>query len=123
MRVHNTEIDPTTITRLVIEHGAGFLDLTGDQARAAVAQMRRLSEPTRPAKGYKQPSEEPKPLHPTAVAMLRIVRGAGPLTVEAAAIASGLSPAAAARVLVGLGDRVKRTGAGRRGDPFCYSVA
>ena len=122
MRIHNTEIDPTTITRLTIEHGAGLLDLSGDHARAAIAQLRRLAEPKRPARGYKQPTK-PTDLHPTAVQMLRILHDGGPLTVEAASIASGLSPAAAARTLASLGDRVVRSGGGRRGDPFIYDVA
>ena len=121
MRVHNTEIDPTTITRLTIEHGTGLLDLSGEQARAAIAQLRRLAEPTRPARGYRRPAAEPVGLHPTAAAMLETVRK-GPLTVEAASIASGLCPAAAARTLASLGDRVTRSGSGRRGDPFVYGV-
>ena len=122
MKVHNTEIDPTTITRLTIEHGTGLLDLSGDHARAAIAQLRRTAEPTRPARGYRRPAAEPVGLHPTAAAMLETVRKGGPLTVEAASIASGLCPAAAARTLASLGDRVTRSGSGRRGDPFVYAV-
>lgn len=121
MRIHNTEIDPTTITRLTIEHAHGMIDLSGDVARAAMAQIRRVKV-DRPARGYTRPTIPDGYISPTAVRILRALV-AGPLTVEAASIATGLSLAAAGRVLAGLGDRVVRTGGGRRGDPFVYALA
>jgi hypothetical protein len=81
VRIHNTEIDPTTITRLRIVHAHGELDLGGAHAVAAMQAIRRVAP-----RGGKVGRPD------TARAAIRVALADGQsLTVSALAALTGLS--------------------------------
>jgi hypothetical protein len=87
MIIHNTEIDPTTITRLRIVHRDGELDLCGAHAVEALRAIRRVRP--KPSKG----KPGPKPAITDAV-RLALTGETG--TVGDLAAATGLSRLAVA---------------------------
>ena len=97
MNLHGQTFTPSDVTRLVIEHASGTLDLRGAEAVAAIREIRRHRE-TSSARIGRPPGR--KVDHRPAV--LEVMRGGGEMTRGELAVALGLAPGTVSRVLLAM---------------------
>ena len=118
MIIHNTEIDPTTITRLRIVHRDGELDLCGAHAIAAMQAIRRVAP-----RGGKvgRPSSNNRPAVLRAMAQPAGIVDAIPMTLARIAADAGIGVASARNALGQLvedGEVTTGSAPQRRGGPL-----